>query len=68
MPGLLCGVQVYAYYGSPGPLILVVTTKENKTVYRDIEISKGFSYVISFPGNLMFGVGRVVGTFLPPLV
>ena len=37
-----------------------MNTKANKTVHEDIEISMDFSYVIYFPGYLMFGVGRVV--------
>ena len=70
---LLCGVQVRA--SSLESLILspfelaVATTKTNKTVYGDIEISKGFSYVINFPKYQIFSAGRVVSwNFLPPLV
>lgn len=39
----------------------VVTTKENKTVYGDIEILNGFSYAIRLLGYyLMFSLGRLV--------
>lgn len=50
MRGLSLRLQVLGQLYNGYPSFVVVITKENKTVYGDIEILNGFSYAIRLLG------------------